>query len=190
MKLNRLKKLGIFLVIILVCSCQSEYTKLVKSELASGKTYNSVFHGLEFGQTRKEFYEICWNLNKQGIATHGGKNENVQTILYPKDSTQKTKKIKMLFYAKFNPDDIITAMDVTFSYVAWAPWNKDLESDDLLPVIQDSLMKWYPGNTFMKVKNTLVKVDGNRQIQLKTETDRDVSVLIEDLKYKLNHLKK
>lgn len=97
----------------------------------------------------------------------------------------------MLFYARFNPDDIITSMDVKFSYLAWAPWNNDLTSEKLIPKIQDTLMKWYPGNPFIKVrKDILVKVDGNRQIQLKKESDRDVSVLIEDLAYKYNHLKK
>ena len=97
----------------------------------------------------------------------------------------------MLFYAKFSPDDIIRAMDVKFSFVAWAPWNTDLLSDKLLPKVQDTLMKWYPGNEFMKVRdNILVKVDGNRQIQLAIDTDQNVSVLIEDLSYKINHLKK
>ena len=51
-------------------------------------------------------------------------------------------------------------------------------------------MKWYPGNPFIKVKDDiLVKVDGKRQIQLLVESDRDVSVLIEDLEYKFNNLK-
>ena len=82
-------------------------------------------------------------------------------------------------------------MDVKFSFVAWAPWNDDLLADKLLPKVKDTLMKWYPGNPFIKVKNNiLVKVDGNRQIQLAQESDRDVSVLIEDLAYKYNNLNK
>ena len=58
-------------------------------------------------------------------------------------------------------------------------------ADALLPVVQDTLLKWYPGNPFMKMENGIsVKVDGNRQIQIKKESDRDVSVLIENLEYK------
>lgn len=95
----------------------------------------------------------------------------------------------MLFYARFDSSDKITAMDMKFSYSAWAPWNKELLADALLPVLKDTLLKWYPGNSFMKMKNGIsVKVDGNRQIQIKKESNRDVSVLIENLEYKYNAL--
>jgi len=164
---------------------------LVKKELASGTQNNSLFHNLKFGQTKKDFYQICWDLNKAGIATHGPTNSFVQTVLYPKDSTAVTEKIFMMFYPKFSSKDLITAMEVKFYYTAWAPWNKDLQSDKLLPVVQDSLLKWYPGNPFIKTKNgKTVKVDGNRQIQIETESDKQVAVVIEDLKYKMDNLKK
>jgi len=191
MKLKKYKIILIFLLVIGFISCQSDYTKLVKKEIASGKQNNNVFHGLEFGQTKKDFYRICWDLNKAGIATHGPSNSYVQTILEPKDSTAVKERIIMLFYAKFNPEDIITAIDVKFAYSAWAPWNKDLQSDKLFPVVQDSLLKWYPGNPFIKTKNdAIVKVDGNRQIRIKKETTKDVSVVIEDLSYRLKNLNK
>ncbi|REE83321.1 hypothetical protein BX611_0610 [Lutibacter oceani] len=191
MKLISLNKVFLFLLILSVFSCQSDYTKLVKKELASGKQYDSIFHNLKFGQTKSDFFKICWGLNEEGIATHGPSNNYVQTILKSQDTTNSTEDIRMLFYAKFNPENIITAMDVKFSFVAWAPWNDDLLADKLLPKVKDTLMKWYPGNPFIKVKNNiLVKVDGNRQIQLAQESDRDVSVLIEDLAYKYNNINK
>lgn len=184
-------KTALIAIVLLASSCQSDYTKLVKKELNSGKQKDSIFYGLKFGQTKSDFFKICWELNKKRIATHGPDNSYVQTILYPQDSTQHIKKMRLLFYAKFSSDNIIRAMDVKFSYVAWAPWNTDLLSDKLLPKVQDTLMKWYPGNKFMKVRDDiLVKVDGNRQIQVKIESSRDVSVVIEDLSYKINHLKK
>ncbi|MFC4722460.1 hypothetical protein ACFO5O_09005 [Geojedonia litorea] len=190
MKLNSFNKIAILVLIFSISACQSDYTKLVKSELSSGQQHNHVFHNLEFGQTRSDFYEICWGLNKRGVATHGPSNSYVQMFLEPQDTSQALKRIRMLFYAKFNEKDIITAMDVKFSYSAWAPWNEALKANKLLPVIQDTLMKWYPGNPFMKVKNSLVKVDGNRQIKMFQESDRDVSVLIEDLEYKYKTLVK
>lgn len=189
MKYTNFTKKIFFLAILFLYSCQSEYTKLVKKELASNKKNDSIFYNLRFGNTKQEFFEICWDLNKQGLATHGGNNQNVKIILLPKDSTKTTQKVEMLFYPKFSPQNTITAMNVKFSYVAWAPWNKDLKSDKLFPAIQDTLLKWYPGNPFLKTKKgVIVKVDGNRQIQINKETDKDVSVLIEDLAYKYKTL--
>ena len=175
---------------LVLSACESDYTKLVKSELASGVKNDSIFYNLRFGITKKEFFKICWDLNRRHLVTQGPSNKNVQVMLNPKDSSEALKKIKMLFYGKFNSDHIMTGMDVTFSYDAWAPWNEDLQADKLLPVVRDTLLKWYPGNPFMKVKNVWVKVDGGRQIELKKESKRDVSVLIEDLEYKYKTLMK
>mgnify|MGYP006893239387 FL=1 len=189
MKYNKLIKGSFLFGILFLCSCQSDYSKLVKKELASNVKNDTLFNTLRFGNTRKEFYEICWGLNKKGIATHGENNNYVKKYLVPKDSVHKLKIIKMLFYARFDSSDKITAMDMKFSYSAWAPWNKELLADALLPVLKDTLLKWYPGNSFMKMKNGIsVKVDGNRQIQIKKESNRDVSVLIENLEYKYNAL--
>lgn len=188
MKLNNII---LCILLLVICSCQSDYTKLVKQELASGKKNDSVFFNLKFGQTKSEFFKTCWELNKKQILTHGPNNNYVQSFLYPKDSTNTRDKIRMLFYAKFNPENIITAIDIKFSYTAWALWNEDTFAENLLPRIQDTLMKWYPGNPFMKVKDDkLVKVDGNRQIILSVESQRDLSVVIEDLAYKYNKLNK
>ncbi|WP_299119987.1 hypothetical protein [uncultured Winogradskyella sp.] len=187
----RLDNLIVLLSVFLVCSCQSEYTKLVKDELATGVRNDSVFYGLKFGQTKSDFYEICKEYNQKRILTHGPNNNYVQSFLYPQDTTDTTHKMRMLFYGKFNKENKIIAMDVKFSYVAWSPWNKDFSAEALLPRVQDTLLKWYPGNSFMAVKDDiLVKIDGNRQIQLKQESDKDVSVLIEDLDYKYNNLNK
>lgn len=190
MKQHLLNKISSFIIIVLTCSCQSDYTKLVKQELATGKKNDSIFFNLKFGQTQKHFYEVCWNYNKEGVLSHGPNNGYVQSFLTPKDTTKITERIQMLFYPKFDEEGLIRTMDIKFSYVAWAPWNIDLFADKLLPKIQDTLMKWYPGNKFMVVNdNILVKVDGGRQIQLKQETDKDVSVVIEDLLYKYSQLK-
>jgi len=190
MKFLNLNRLLILLSIVLVYSCQSEYTRLVKNELSTGKRNDTIFFNLRFGNTRGEFFEICRDLNRRRVARQGPTNKNVQVMLNPKDTTETQKKIRMLFYGRFNSDNIMTGMDVTFSYDSWVPLNTDLNSDKLLPVVQDTLLKWYPGNPFMKVKNVWVKVDGNRQIQLKKESDQNVAVLIEDLDYKYKTLTK
>lgn len=190
MKYPNFKNILTAVLLLTLFNCESEYTKLVKSELSSGKKNDTIFFDLRFGNTRQEFYKICWDLNKKELVTNGPSNNYVQVMLESKDSLETYKSIQMLFYGKFNSDDILTAMDLKFSYEAWSPWNKDLQADKLLPVVQDTLLKWYPGNHFMSVKNVLVKVDGNRQIQLKQESDKDVSVLIENLEYKYETLTK
>ena len=185
MRFNKFNIITLVFSIALLISCQSDYTKLVKKELASGIKHDTVLFDLSFGNTRKEFYQICWDLNKNGIATHGENNNYVKTILGLKDTLDKVKKIKLMFYARFSKKNIIKGLDMKFTYTAWAPWNKELTAEKLLPSVKDTLLKWYPGNPFLKMKqDILVKVDGNRQIQLKIASDREVSVLIEDLSYK------
>ncbi len=186
----RICKTTFLLSIFFLIACQSEYTNLVEDELASGVRNDSIFYSFKFGQTKTEFYNTCWEYNRKKIFSHGPSNNYVQTILKPKDSANAKDKIRMLFYAKFNPEDEIIAMDVKFSHVAWAPWNKDLHADKLLPKVKDTLLKWYPGNDFIEVKGVLVKVDGNRQIRLKEESTKDVSVVIEDMEYRYNELSK
>jgi len=190
MKYPIFKNTAILILIFTISACQSEYTKLVKSELSSGKKNDTIFYNLRFGNTKSEFFKICWDLNKKEFITNGPSNNYVKALVNPKDSTKELKDIQMLYYGVFDSTDIMTAVDVKFSYIGWAPWTKHLQADKLLPVVQDTLLKWFPGNPFMKVKNVLVKVDGNRQIKLYQESDRDVAVLIEDLEYKYKTLKK
>lgn len=190
MKYPNFKNAAILILILTFSACQSEYTKLVNNELSSGKKNDSIFYNLRFGNTKSEFFRICWELNKKGLVTNGPSNNNVRALVTPRDSTIELKELQMLYYGVFNANDIMTAVDVKFSYTAWSPWNKKLHADKLLPVVQDTLLKWFPGNPFIKVKNVLVKVDGNRQIKLYQESDRDVAVLIEDLEYKYKTLKK
>jgi hypothetical protein len=190
MKYLSFEKITILALILVVSACQSDYTKLVKKELASGQRNDSIFYNLRFGNTRTDFFNICKDLNHKHLVKQGPSNLNVQVIFNPKDTSQVFEDITMLFYGVFNADDIMTGMDVEFSYEDWAPWNKDLFADKLVPVVQDTLMKWFPGNSFMKVNGSLVKVDGNRQIVLKQESDKDVSVRIEDLEYKYKTLVK
>ncbi len=189
MKYNNRTLVFLILSTLFLYSCQSDYTKLVERELATGIKNDTLMYNLKFGDTRKEFYEICWDLNSKGLVTHGGNNNYVKRVLRSKDSTLKTKAIKMLFYAQFSNRDIITGMNLKFTYSAWAPWNKTLQADNLFPVVQDTILKWYPGNPFIEVKKgLLVKIDGNRQIQISKESEKDVAVLIENLAYKYNAL--
>lgn len=188
MKIRPLNVLLIFSALLLF-ACGSDYDKLVKRELATDVRYDDIFYNLKLGQSRQEFYDTCWEYNKRKVFTHGPSNNSVQVVLKSPDTTKASEKIRMLFYGKFSADKKMIGMNIEFSFLAWSPWNRDLSAEKLLPRVQDTLMKWYPGNDFIKVKDLLVKVDGNRQIRLKKGSSKDVKVVIEDLEHKFSNLK-
>jgi hypothetical protein len=95
-----------------------------------------------------------------------------------------------LFYGIFNEDDVMTGLDMRFYFLGWAPWNDDLQSDNVLPIAMDKLMEWYPGNEFVLIENkklpnkSFVKIDGNRQLIIHVMDERYVRAQLIDLRYK------
>ncbi|MCB0638910.1 MAG: hypothetical protein KDC54_19915, partial [Lewinella sp.] len=89
-------------------------------------------------------------------------------------------------------DDVMRGMRMTYSYIAWAPWNEERQAAQLLLDLRDEYLQAYPGNDFIEIElaeaaaPALVKIDGNRQILMYPKNDKDVAVKIEDLHFKLN----
>lgn len=170
----------------IMIACDSEYEKLVKREIDKGVKYDSLFLGLSFGDQQKAFYKKCWDLNKQGLVQQGPGNTTVQYMI----NENTPAAITMLFYPEFNASKQIESMEVKFSYVAWAPWNKQYHSDKLIEEIKGLLQKWYKGNTFIKVdmekwpNEIWVKVDGNRRISLIRKDEQTVIAKMDDLSAK------
>ncbi len=195
MKLRVHLKIGVYVIAVIFWNCSnSEYSKLVEREMASGAVYDSLLFGMKFGQEKQEFFRRCWQLNQQGIISNGPESTSVKYELPFSEDIPPNKGITLLFFGDFNEDKIMTGMDFDFYYNAWSIWNKSLQSDKLLPVVMDSLKKWYPGNDFIKVplKNDslelLVKVDGNRRIIISPLNDnRMVRAKIDDLRYVLEN---
>jgi hypothetical protein len=174
-------------------SCESDYSKFVKRELATGVKNDSLFFGMKFNDSKKDFFDICKELNEKELVTHGPQNKFVKYNM--KSNGGDVSNIQMLFYGIFDKDGMkvfdrdkkMTGLNMRFSYSAWAPWNKNLYSSELIPVLKDTLKKWFPGNEFMTVdikeinKKTYVKIDGNRQIKMYVLDDEVVAVKIEDL---------
>lgn len=194
MYLRTLIKVSVLIILTLSVGCnESEYSKVVKREMNSGIVNDSLFFGLKLGDTRKEFYNKCWILNKDGVIMQGPLNTYVQYDLPMKKNDTSSQKIRMLFYGIFNEAKIMTGMDMKFSYEAWSLWNKSLQSDQLATRLQDTLISWFPGNNFIEVKSekikgtTFIKVDGNRRIMIEPINDeKEVDVRIDDLRYKLD----
>jgi len=163
---------------------QSEYTRLVKAELAKGVRNDSLLFGIRFGDTRNEFYGKCFDLNKQQLVTAGAGN-NVEYVFSDSLFHRSPTNISLLFYPSFDQNDKITNMKMQFSYRAWAPWNRDMQSDSLLGKTEKILMNWYGGNNFILAnvggKQMPVKLDGNRRILVYTWDMKSVSVEVQDI---------
>ena len=184
MKLVTLKYSAIITALALsLIACQSgtEYDRLKKSELAKGKRVDSLFFGIHLGMERKQFFAKCWELNKQGIFTDGSNNTSVLHKL----NTELKHPASMDFYPDF-VNGKISRMKVSYKYDGWAPWNKSLWSDSLLPDVLQMLSKSYPGNDFITMTNANqqtihVKIDGNRRITVGRFNDYTVKADIADL---------
>ena len=180
------KLIDAVLAVLILASCESDYTKMVKKELASGVRKDSLVFGIKFGDTRKEFFNKCWQLNKKGLVTNGPKNMMVEYMLNDSMFHENPTKVRFLFYGTFDDHDNLNGMDSEFAYPAWSPWNQQYSSDSLLVKTREIVLDWYRGNAFVEVPmqnepNLWVKVDGNRRIVLKKLDQQSVSMKIHDL---------
>jgi hypothetical protein len=76
-------------------------------------------------------------------------------------------------------------MPVLFSYVAWAPWNKQYSSDSLFLKVQTLFEKWYGGDFKVLDHKTMGKVyykfDGKRRINIFIRDDQNVQAVFTDM---------
>jgi hypothetical protein len=162
------------------CSPKAKYERKLKQELASGVRNDSIFLGMYFGMTDKDFYTHCWELNRKGLLKQGSTNTTVEfqiknDLKYP---------CLMNFYPTF-VNGKIAEMPVRFVYNGWAPWNKDLNSDKL----QIDVLNWYKksfGNDFMEVEDpskgkAFVNIAGNRRISIFKEDELHVWAVFTDM---------
>ena len=82
------------LIALLGCKSDTDLVALAQRELKSGVINDSLFLGLRFGMERREFFDHCWKINRQGIVTHGTEN---MSVMYMSDDASH-KKIAFNFY--------------------------------------------------------------------------------------------
>lgn len=180
------------MMVLLLISCQSEYDKLVKTELEKEGRYKKLLFDFEFNQTRQKFYDQCWQMNKDTIISQGPKNQYAMYIIEPGSLEDQRDKIEMLFYGIFDDDKIMRGMDIRYSYPNWSAWSEEFHSNKLIPVLKKYYLEKFPGNEFVTIPlkkfetNSFVKVDKNRQILIYPIDTKDIVVKIEDLDYKLS----
>lgn len=145
------------------------------------KKYDSLFLGMYLGMDKKAFYDHCWELNRLKVFSHGPTNTSVEYKL----ASELNEPVLMRFYPSFYKDKIVD-MPVTFSYEAWAPWNKQFQSDSLMVKILPLFKKWY-GEEFKTLQHpaqglVYYKMDGNRRINLFIRDDQFVQAVFTDLR--------
>jgi len=166
--------------IISGCSQKAKYERRLKHELASGVRNDSLFMGLYLGMPDKDFYSLCWKLNRKGLIKQGGTNTTVEYQL----KNELKYPCLMDFYPTFVKGKI-SEMPVRFVYSGWAPWNKKLSSDSLQVVVLQWYKKQYGGG-FLEVMHpekgmAYVKIDGNRRISIFKEDELHVWAVFTDM---------
>jgi hypothetical protein len=136
--------------------------------------------GIYLGMPAKDFYLHCWELNRRGIIKQGTNNTTVEYVL----KNELKHPALMDFYPTFT-DNRISEMPVRFAYAGWAPWNKELSSDNL----QLDVLNWYKktyGSGFIEVGHPVkgtayIKINGNRRISIFKNDDLHVWAIFTDM---------
>jgi len=145
---------------------------------------DSVHMGVRLGMGRQEFYDHCWELNKQGKnITQGHHNTSV---MHP-DSINFTYPVEINFYPEFNSENQAYILPVRYEYKSWAPWNKEVHSDKLLPEVISLMEKSY-GVSFQQKeidgKEVWFQYDSPRLITIYADEDHYVFVKFKNERYK------
>lgn len=186
LNLNRIFFTIIIFILIFGCQRKSEYSIILTRELEKKNQFNDLIFDMKIGQSRQDYFDICYQLNKQKKIISGERSLNPELILKSKNGSVKGSNIKMSFNGIFNEKKIMRGFEMRLYFTGWSNSNKDLSSDTLLTQFKDSLKVWFPGNDFFKVnfENNLsaeVKIDGNRRILAYKVNSKDVAVRIEDM---------
>ena len=186
LNLNRIFFTIIIFSLIVGCQRKSEYSEILTRELEKENEFNDLIFDMKIGQSRQDYFDICYQLNKQKKIISGERSLNPELILKSKNGLTKGSNIKMSFNGIFNEKKTMRGFEMRFYFTGWSNWNKDLSSENLLFQLKDTLRKWFPGNDFFKVnfENNLsaeVKIDGNRRILAYKVNSKDVAVRIEDM---------
>ena len=162
------------------CTPAKKYERQLKRGLASGTRYDSLFMGLSLGMTENEFFDVCWDLNRDNLVKQALDNRSVEYVM--KDELKYPAV--MNFYPVF-AEEIIWQMKVRFIYDGWSPWNKEQSASNLALDVK----RWYEkiyGKGFITVAHPLfgeayTKIDGNRRITIYIENDQFVWGIFTDM---------
>ncbi|WP_245889554.1 hypothetical protein [Cecembia rubra] len=130
---------------------------------------------------QQDFFDHCTELNKEQIITQGpGGTTSVEHRIKDKFSSE----VSMRFFPTFI-DYKIFEMPVTYSFIAWAPWNRQYWAENLLEEILEEYKKDY-GEDFKLINHptqgkVYYKIDGKRRINLFVKDEQFVQAVFTDL---------
>jgi hypothetical protein len=171
----RLRYILVFAIAALALSCNMGGSK-------GNMNTDTLFLGISLGMNKKVFYDYCWEKNKEKVFSHGPANQEVE---YRLADNGVNYPVMMRFYPNFHEEKIYE-MPVLFKYEAWAPWNRNMQSDSLLVDMLDVFKQWY-GTEFKVVVHpsqgpVYVRRDDNRRINLFIRDDQFVQAVFTDVK--------
>lgn len=169
----------LFILILIFQSCDSSILSSSKDDLSKS---DSLFLGFHLGMAQKDFFDLCTELNKQQTITQGpGGSTNVEYRIVD----EYDGEISMRFFPTFIEEKIFE-MPVTYSYIAWAPWNRQYWAENLLPKVLEKYKETY-GDDFKLINHptqgkVYYKIDGKRRINLFIKDEQHVQAVFSDLK--------
>ncbi len=187
----KISKAIFLLVCLALIACQSKYDKAVKAGLRSENVKDSLVWGMHMGQSKKDFYDTCWKLNKEEKVFQGPGNKYAKFYIEPESNQDSLYKKEVLFYGMFDDKDKMYGMDMIYSYSTWAIWNENTQSTTLVEELKNRIRNDYGGTEFFPIdlnssQKAWVKIDDNRQFLVYPKSEKDVAVKIEDLRHKRN----
>jgi hypothetical protein len=181
------KKIILSLLILILVAGGGWWFMKHKKISPDGQKYDtaldSIFFNIYFGMSKEAFYDTCWVLNKKGGFIQGANNLSVQHEI----TSGLGMPVYMNFYPNFSEKGLYQ-MPVMYNYEAWAPWNKELDSDTLITRIVKMLEEDY-NVSFTKDRTkdgrpAFYNYTGPRKILVTTQDEQFVKVLMENEKYK------
>jgi hypothetical protein len=181
--IQKLVIVGIVILQAAGCKGKINYETWEASELGKGTRHDSLFLGIHFGMSKKQFFDHCQSLHEQGLLTEGGLQSGAVSARYTLSYGLPHTAI-LNFYPGFYRDTIYK-METDLKYDAWAPWNKSLFADSLKKSLVGLFENWY-GKGFVKLTDpargdTWLKIDGNRRIVISGINDIYVKAVFTDL---------
>ncbi|EAZ81299.2 hypothetical protein ALPR1_19723 [Algoriphagus machipongonensis] len=160
-------------------SCESSFLNSSEDNFSES---DSLFLGFYLGMPQKDFFDHCTELNKQQKITQGpGGSTNVEYRIVDEYDSE----VSMRFFPTFI-DEKIYEMPIIYSYVAWAPWNRQYWAESLLPKVLEKYKLTY-GDDFELLNHptqgkVYYKIDGKRRINLFVKDEQFVQAVFTDLK--------
>ena len=163
-------------------SPEARYRAAIEEGLEAPAAAMETVLGIDLGIPAREFFDRCTALNQQQLITMG-RGGNVVDHLMPND-------LKRPALMTFQPIFIgsprtLQALELSFMYNDWSPWNKRASADTLLPDVAR-----YFANTFdtelidlrhPRHQRVFASVEQNRLLTLWREDESTVKGMITDL---------